>query len=456
MGTQTVDSTVPPTTSASPVSTVPSTTTASTTTVPTTTAASTTTTSPVVDLPLVLSASEARAVALSDASLVATWGTGQTVFSGETAGAVVAVDGPTEFTFRYFVDGQDAGVSWDQVIDPVRPAEVAQPWRATSERRCSVTLPDGTAEPVALVWQSLGDRNSYVAQLDATGEAVNVVSPIWWFIQADGGMSSQVDARYVDDVHARNVAIWPAIAGLDADANAVAFSTAERRSDLAARLSSEAESIGADGINLDIEGYRDADAANFLLFVEELVPLVHAWGGVVSYDVIPRSDAWLVTPDELSFWSTAPDRRGLSAAVDCMVLMAYDQHNRFRPAGPVASPQWVLDQLGYLLRYADPDQIVLGLPFYGRIWDPDRLDAPRARGVGTIDALVGDGVEVTFDETFGLDKVTLGDGRFFWAETPDVLADRLDLVTEHELAGWAAWRLGFDSPKLWQAFADLR
>ncbi|NNF68499.1 MAG: hypothetical protein HKN01_01905, partial [Acidimicrobiia bacterium] len=149
-----------------------------------------------------------------------------------------------------------------------------------------------------------------------------------------------------------------------------------------------------------------------------------------------------------SFWSTAPRRRELADLADYLVLMAYDEHNRFRPDGPVASPQWVEDNLRYLLRFADPHEIVIGLNFYGRIWDPDELDKPRAVGLGSLVDLAAGG-EATFDPETGLDRVELSDGRHLWLETPEGL--RFDLIDEYGLAGWAAWRLGFDSAAIWEA-----
>lgn len=37
-------------------------------------------------------------------------------------------------------------------------------------------------------------------------------------------------------------------------------------------------------------------------------------------------------------------------------------------------------------------------------------------GIGDLEQLMGDG-EVSFDPAYGLDRVELTDGRFFWAET---------------------------------------
>ena len=313
---------------------------------------------------------------------------------------------------------------------------------------CVATLPDGSTEPVALVWQSGAESAVYLTQLDGANGAVNVVSPLWWRMRADGTMGGIADPGYVDAVHDRNVAVWPAVAGFDADTHHLVFSDPDARSALAAQISAGAREADADGVNIDIEGYRAQDAAGFLSWVEELTGLVHEWGGLVSYDLIPRSDTWEVTPAELSFWSTAPLREEVSAVTDCTVLMAYDQHNRFRPAGPVASPPWVEDVLAHALGHTSPDRLVLGMPFYGLVWEPAELESPRAVGLDEIDRLSAEGT-ASPDRALGIERVDLADGRFLWAETTDGLGHRFDLVAEHGLAGWAAWRFGFDHPGIW-------
>ncbi|MFP4554482.1 MAG: glycosyl hydrolase family 18 protein [Actinomycetota bacterium] len=350
-------------------------------------------------------------------------------------------------TLRYpGEEGSPGAVSWEQETEaPV--TVIRQPWRG--DRRCSARLPDGSTAPVALVWQSGAESSTYLEQLDRAGDVVNVVSPIWWRMRADGTVASFADAGYVSSVHDRNVAVWPAVAGFDADVHHVVFSSPQRRSALATQISEEARRIGADGVNIDVEGYRVEDSDDFLAWVEELADLVHGWGGTVSYDLVPRSDTWDVTPEDLEFWSTAPQRTALSRVTDCTILMAYDEHNRYRPAGPVASPAWVEEVLTYELRHADPAELVLGVPFYVRIWDPAELDSPAAVGIGELDSLIDQG-EVSHDPATGLDRVVLPDGRFFWTETAGGLKHRFDLVDGYGLAGWAAWRFGFDGPEIWE------
>lgn|GEM_PF-2739905 len=350
----------------------------------------------------------------------------------------VAVTAPTPVRFTYLdPDGADTEVSWTDTIDPAHPhVTVVQPWRQIG----------ATPDRHVLAWQSQGDTTEFLARL-ADAPKVTVTSPLWWSIDAEGRLLGGGDEAYVAASHERGVAVWPAVQGIDAEGLHLLLSDPERRSETATALSAAAEALGADGVNIDVEGFRNEDAESFTAFVEEIAAAVRTWGGVTSYDLVPRSDRWDVTPPELAFWSTAPQRRRLAAAVDYTMLMAYDQHNQFRPAGPVASPAWVEELIVYALRFADPHTVILGIPAYGRIWNPEQLDAPRAMAVGSMAQHTG---VRTPDPQFGVDRIDLPDGRFYWAEQ-DVVADRLALVDSYGLSGWAVWRLGLDDPALWAA-----
>lgn len=419
----------------------PSTTSTALTSLPqtsTTTMAATTTTLPAVAVELTLHEFER----------LATRG-GVTIsveLDGEVAGAVsddapsltVFLTEPAPARFTYVdPDGRPTEVTWTQPVDPGAPhGTVVQPWRDV----------EGTPDRHVLAWQSQGDTAEYLDRLAAAPE-VTVTSPLWWSIDAEGELRGGGDAAYVAASHDRGVAVWPAVQGIDADGLHLLLTDVEKRRATAQALADAAAALGADGLNIDVEGFRNEDAEAFSMWVEEIAAAVREWGGVVSYDLVPKSDRWDVTPVELAFWSTAPQRRRLAAAVDYTVLMAYDQHNRFRPAGPVASPLWVEELIVYALRFADPHEVLLGIPAYGRIWDPNELDAPRALAIGSM--AQRDGVR-TPDPQFGVDRVELSDGRFYWAEQ-DVVADRLAFVAEYGLSGWAVWRLGLDDRSLWDA-----
>jgi spore germination protein YaaH len=344
----------------------------------------------------------------------------------------------SQLRFTYHApDGTPTEVSWTQTVaaDPGWSV-VEQPWRD-----------DGVAEQVVLGWQIGTNQETHLGQLAAAPQ-VNVASPIWWPIGADGSLEDLSNPDYAAAAAERGVMLWPAVQSLDAEAIAAFFAGAGGPQAAASDVAARAASAGVAGVNVDIEGYHANEAQLVVEFVAALSDHLHEWGGVVSVDVVPRSDAWVITPESYEFWSTAPLRRELADASDFMILMAYDQHNPLRPAGPVADPEWVEEVLAYELRYSDPHRLILGVPMYGRLWNEADVDSPRAVGIGAIAAAAADG-EVQEDPAFSVPRVELGDGRFTWLEDYTAFRVRAGLVPEYGLSGWAAWRLGLDTPEAW-------
>jgi spore germination protein YaaH len=189
-------------------------------------------------------------------------------------------------------------------------------------------------------------------------------------------------------------------------------------------------------------------------FVSDLASFVHTWGGVVSYDVTARSDPEEVAAPSDPSWENAPRRRDLGAVADYTILMAYEQHWRYSEPGPVAAPAWVEEVLTWLLRYTDPHRVILGVPFYGRIWAPDHpVSRPVSIGLAALEGVAATGVP-TPDPRWGIDRIDLADGAVLWREDAALIAARMRGIERWGLGGWAGWRLGLDSPSLWALVGD--
>ncbi len=377
--------------------------------------------------------------------------TGRTTLTAAALGGAVVLDGPTDTgaLLRAPDDGDTdvalayptpAGdvppVTWDQGLSAGTDELVArQAWRGGRP---------APPDDVTLAWQYTGDSDRYRREVDAA-PGLTVTAPFRYYLDGAGNLVGRADAAFIADMHARGVEVWPTIHTCGAACIDAALSDPGRRSAHARTIAADAVATGADGVQVDIEGFHVAEAAAVTAFVEELSALVQPHGLVTSFDFTVMTDTWHTPPEQYAFWSTGPDRRAISEAVDYAILMAYDQFNRYRPLGPVASPRWVEEALRYQLRYTDPDRLLLGVPLYGRVW---RGATPTAVGIATTEQFVREGVR-TPDPQFGVDRVTLPDGRVTWAETVAGLQHRVDLVAEYGLAGTASWRLGFDSPAVW-------
>lgn len=345
--------------------------------------------------------------------------------------------GATDVTLAYPSPASGvAPVTWSQRLAADATDLVArQPWRG---RR---PAPPGD---ITLAWQYTGDSDRYRREVDAAA-GLTVTAPFRWYLDGTGQLVGRADPEFIADMHARGIDVWPTIHTCGAPCIHAALADPDRRTDLAAAIADDALAAGADGVQIDIEGFHDSDGPAVTAFVEELSDRVQPHGLVTSFDFTVLTDSWHTPPDGYAFWSTAPQRRAISEAVDYAVLMAYDQYNRFRPSGPVASPAWVEEALRFQLRHTDPDRLLLGVPLYGRVWSGA---TPTAVGIGTIEEYVRQG-RVVPDPAMGVDRVHLPDGRVTWAETVAGLQHRVDLVEAYGLAGTASWRLGFDTPAVW-------
>lgn len=380
--------------------------------------------------------------------------TGAAIQVGETArltGTDPAVlllpfDRPVTLEVSYLVDGVAKDPSWTQTVqareDGTTELVIEQPWRQ----------PTPADEPIVLAWQAAGDSAQYLDQLEGA-PGLTVTSPRWWTLDADGVLVGETDPDFVEGAHELGLQVWPYVTnGFQSARTRRALADETLRSLLAAQLSGQAQLSGADGINVDFEAFSWVDRNNFTAFVTELTELIHGWGGVVSVDVTARTDDTF-PPSLIN--TNRYDRRALAEASDYLALMAYDEYNRYRPSGPTASQQWTEDSLHWLFRYADPHQILLGVPFYSRIWDPTDLGKPTTARIGTVVELAESNPR-TVDPHFGIDRVDLEDGRYLWAEDYGNLATRIEFARQSGVAGTAAWRLGFDTPEVWEIVEAIR
>jgi spore germination protein YaaH len=144
--------------------------------------------------------------------------------------------------------------------------------------------------------------------------------------------------------------------------------------------------------------------------------------------------------------------------------MAYDQHGARSPAaGSVSQLSWVELNLKKLIDRdgVPPDKIILGIPFYTRIWEMEDADAPRGgRPVNSsavrmsvaIGNVFDNGADVEWDEESGQFYCEyIKEGKFFqvWLEEPNSINMRSSLAHKYSLAGVSAWSRYFVIPEIW-------
>lgn len=313
--------------------------------------------------------------------------------------------------------------------------------------------------PVCLTWEHVTRPGGPDLQSIGPMPGVNVVSPTWLHLQgADGSLSSGCNASYVKWAHGRGYAVWVLVGNqFDPDLTRRVLQDAGARHHLIRQLLVYCRLFSLDGINVDFENVYPSEKQAFVRFVEELSRLARPEGLVVSVDVTVKSSS--------PTWSGFLDRRALARAADYLVLMGYDEHYAGSPvAGSVASLPWVERGIVGLLEDVPPGKVLLGIPFYTRLWKLEPQPGggygltSRALGMAEVESLLGEkGVTPRFDPLTGQDYAQWEeDGVTYrvWLENERSVLARIGLAQRYRLAGVASWRRGFEKPGIWEVIAS--
>lgn len=206
------------------------------------------------------------------------------------------------------------------------------------------------------------------------------------------------------------------------------------RSHVVRALATDVRSGGWDSIMIDLEALTAADRPGLTAFARELRTAV---GDDVRLDI-----ALSASTTAAGYARTGYDVRALSAPLDHLTLMAYDQHGPWEPnaPGPVGSLRWASKSARALAALAPADQIVLGVAGYGYHWK-----GPRPAGQLSDDQarrrVRKAHVTPTWNTTVGEWTATLPSGEVLWWSDARSLRERVALAERLGLTGVAVWSL---------------
>ncbi|MFD2369233.1 glycosyl hydrolase family 18 protein [Brevibacillus sp. GCM10020057] len=315
-------------------------------------------------------------------------------------------------------------------------------------------------QKINLVWEQVANRNPNVAGIAAM-PGVNVVSPTWFELKdAEGTLQNKADPAYVKWAHQRGYQVWGLVTnGFNPDWTKSVLGSYDKRDKLIAQLIHYANLYDLDGINIDFENVYLDEKPKLVQFVREMTPYMHEQGLVVSIDVTVKSTA--------ETWSMFLDRGALAQAADYMAVMTYDEHWASSPvAGSVASLPWVEKGLQGVLEEVPHDKLLLGVPFYTRLWtESQQADGSikvtsKALAMPTaLEWIKEHNLTPKLDEASGQNYVEYTDpkdGKTYkmWIEDVTSMEKRTALVHKYNLAGIASWRRGYEVPEIWQTVAD--
>ena len=307
---------------------------------------------------------------------------------------------------------------------------------------------------VNLVWHMVTNAtaNAKVDQLLATSKNVNVISPTW-FALADnqGNLSSLADADYVNKMHAQGIQVWALVKNFDLNTEVnttEVLSRTSSRTNLISQIISGVKAYGIDGVNLDFELVPEEAGPAYVEFIRELSVSCRKEGIVFSIDNFPPGG-----------YNAYYDLETQGKVADYVIIMGYNEHWVGGPEyGPVASIDFVEKGITDTIASVPAEKVINALPFYSILWT---LSEPTGSEAYTMtnqaEWVAQTGAQVQWDDTVCQNHAAVtqnGVNYEIWLEDAQSIGVKLNVMKKYNLAGVAAWRLGQETPDIWDVITE--
>lgn len=312
-----------------------------------------------------------------------------------------------------------------------------------------------------------GTVSSYTSLVDRTQGSLDEIAPNYFNLDTDGKLvltgtlKTTVKNGFVKDMHNRGVRVVPYLTN-DWDRQ-TGVNALYNRAALAADIARAVKDYNLDGVNVDLENLTPSERAAYVDFVRLLRQLLP--DKIIAVAVAANPNGYNTG------WQGSYDYAGLSEYCDYLMVMAYDEHWYGSQPGPVSGMSFVEKSVKYTLSKAPKEKIVLGLPFYGRIWS-DEGGYPQGYGVSNAKVeqlLAAYSGAVTVDAGAMSARATiiinqkdvrplvgsqlLEPGRYtIWYDNEQTLKEKLRLVDKYGLKGAGTWSLGQETAGTWDYY----
>lgn len=324
--------------------------------------------------------------------------------------------------------------------------------RVLQNKRWAAELEAESKDLIYLGWQ-YGQTDVQYAN-NVLQSNVNTLSPRWYYLEKTGAVSDYTDKSLITWAKDNNKKIW-AMVGNRSDQEA----THQMLSNTAAintsinQLIALVKKYDLDGLNIDFENVAPEDRAGLTTFITGLANKMHLLNAVLSIDV---------SPDKGTDWTEAFDYAALGKQVDYIIMMGYDEHyGGSKYPGSVASLPYVEMALNRLIEVVPSKKVILALPFYNRDWTLNK------------DGTVSTSSFISFTEqnrllnTYSLSPrwegtvaqytvsfMKNGLRHKIWLEDGRSLAAKYKSAANKNVAGFAYWYMGGESPDVWTSISN--
>lgn len=342
------------------------------------------------------------------------------------------------------------------------------------------TTPPPLKDIPVSAWAPYWELESATTSIGANGAMLHQVSPFWYTavsattIQYSANITAEDTLAFDAAAAASGALVIPAVtdgAGKGGLARILA-DPANRALHVQALMEIARK---YDGIDLDYEGFAYSDdysswestRPNWVLFVEELAAELHSEQKLLVVTIPPVYD----DKRESDSGAWVYDPKAIGKVADYVRFMAYD-YSTSSP-GPIAPLDWVrrLTKAAKKL-IGDDSKIQLGIPLYGRNWvtatkgtcpegTPGRASPTQQEVANLLEqySITPTHDPDTEEATFTYQRP---DGTGACTQTREVhfmdaagVRARVDLARELRIGGVVFWAMGFDTPDVWPAVADV-
>ena len=327
-----------------------------------------------------------------------------------------------------------------------------------SEVKSTKTEEDKSDEKINMFWDYFYAEESIPDRTGESYEGVNVVSPSFFVLDSTGAIRESIGSKgdaYINWAHSNGYEVWSMFSNDSLQQlTSQILNDYEARENLILNIVQKAKQYNLDGINIDFENMYMEDADVFSRFIIELEPRLKILGKTLSVDV--------TAPDGAESWSMCYDRNVIGDVADYIVFMAYDQYGEASTEpGTTSGYEWVKVNLDKFLETEEiePEKIILGLPFYTRVWTTQNGNLVRTDVVAmkNVDTNIPAGVEKVWDEVTRQNYIKYdsnGYTREMWIEDIDSYKEKLQLINEYGLGGVANWCKDMEPEEIWSVINE--
>ena len=320
---------------------------------------------------------------------------------------------------------------------------------------------------ICMAWHqvTVPEANNNIVSVLQNTKGINVISPTWFYLNDnDGNIANLASADYVKYCHDKGIEVWGLVSNLENQevSTTEVLTHTSKRENLENQIIAAAIQYDLDGINVDFEALEAAVGEGFIQFIRELSLKCDGNGIVLSVDNYVSSE-----------YTKFYDREEQAVFADYLSVMAYDEHYAgSKESGSVASIGFVTKGADDILAENVPsEQVILGMPFYTRVWaekpkESDGDDAESAsddyvpyelssEACGMLSAqrlMEVNGAEKTWLEDMGqyyTEYVNNNITYKIWFEDVRSIEEKLKVMDSHEFAGAAFWKLGLEDSTVW-------